>query len=73
MNAENGQGSDKKSTSTLDALWKEYKESGSNVAKDKLLVNYAYMVKYIAHRKAVSLPSTSSILRRMVPLSNLSL
>lgn len=42
----------------LDALWKEYKEAGSKVAKDKLLVEYAYMVKYVAQRIAVNLPSS---------------
>ncbi len=44
--------------SSLDALWKEYKETNSKVAKDKLLVEYAHMVKYIANRIAINLPSS---------------
>jgi RNA polymerase sigma factor for flagellar operon FliA len=44
--------------SNLETLWKEYKESGSKVAKDKLLVEYAHLVKYIASRLAVNLPSS---------------
>jgi len=47
--------------SNLDTLWKEYKENGSSVAKDKLLVNYAYLVKYIAQRKAINLPSSVEV------------
>ena len=44
--------------SSLEALWKEYKETNSKVAKDKLLVEYAHMVKYIANRIAINLPSS---------------
>jgi len=44
--------------SSLDKLWKEYKETGSKVAKDKLLVEYAHLVKYIVHRLAINLPSS---------------
>jgi RNA polymerase sigma factor FliA len=44
--------------SSVETLWKEYKEGGSKVAKDKLLVEYAQLVKYIAHRLAVNLPSS---------------
>jgi RNA polymerase sigma factor FliA len=44
--------------SNMESLWKEYKESGSKIAKDKLLVEYAYLVKFIAHRLAVNLPSS---------------
>jgi RNA polymerase sigma factor for flagellar operon FliA len=39
-------------------LWKEYKEAGSKVAKDKLLVEYAPLVKFIAGRLAINLPSS---------------
>lgn len=42
----------------LDDLWKDYKENGSKIAKDKLLVEYAHIVKYIAHRIAINLPSS---------------
>jgi RNA polymerase sigma factor for flagellar operon FliA len=44
--------------SSLDDLWKQYKESGSKIAKDKLLVEYAHLVKYIVNRIAVNLPAT---------------
>jgi len=44
--------------SSLDNLWKEYKESGSKVAKDKLLLEYAPLVKYIAQRVGVNLPAS---------------
>jgi RNA polymerase sigma factor FliA len=44
--------------SGIDDLWKEFKETGSKVAKDKLLVEYAYLVKYIVQRLAVNLPSS---------------
>ncbi|MBN1759577.1 MAG: FliA/WhiG family RNA polymerase sigma factor [Chitinispirillaceae bacterium] len=42
--------------SSLDGLWREFKESGSKIAKDKLLVEYAYLVKFIANRLAINLP-----------------
>lgn len=42
----------------VDHLWNEYKTSGSKVAKDKLLVEYAHLVKYIANRLAVNLPQS---------------
>jgi RNA polymerase sigma factor for flagellar operon FliA len=42
----------------LDALWKEFKASGSKLIKDKLLVEYAYLVKYIAGRIAINLPAS---------------
>ena len=44
--------------SSLDNLWKEYKENGLKVAKDKLLLEYAPIVKYIAQRIAVTLPAS---------------
>ncbi len=44
--------------SGLDQLWKEYKENNSKVAKDKILVEYAYLVKYIANRVAINLPAS---------------
>ncbi len=42
--------------SSLDNLWREFKESGSKIAKDKLLVEYSYLVKFIANRLAINLP-----------------
>lgn len=44
--------------SSIDELWKEYKENNSKIAKDKLLVEYAHLVKYIGNRIAVNLPSS---------------
>jgi RNA polymerase sigma factor FliA len=44
--------------SSIDGLWKEYKENGSKIAKDKLLLEYASLVKYIAQRIAINLPSS---------------
>lgn len=44
--------------SGIDNLWREYKETDSKVAKDKLLVEYAHLVKYITNRLAVNLPKS---------------
>jgi RNA polymerase sigma factor for flagellar operon FliA len=44
--------------SSLEDLWTQFKETGSKVAKDKLLVEYAYLVKYVANRIAVNLPAS---------------
>lgn len=43
---------------SLDNLWKDFKEAGSKVAKDKLLLEYAPLVKYVAQRIAVNLPAS---------------
>ncbi len=43
---------------SIEALWKEYKETDSKIAKDKLLVEYAHLVKYIANRVAINLPAS---------------
>jgi RNA polymerase sigma factor for flagellar operon FliA len=43
---------------SLDNLWKDFKETGSKVAKDKLLLEYAPLVKYIAQRIAINLPAS---------------
>lgn len=37
-------------------LWTDYRESGSQLAKDKLLAEYAPLVRYTAQRMAVNLP-----------------
>jgi RNA polymerase sigma factor for flagellar operon FliA len=42
--------------SNLDSLWKEYTEKKSKSVKDKLLVEYASLVKYTAQRIAINLP-----------------
>jgi len=40
----------------LEPLWKEYKEHGSLVARDKLLAEYTPIVRYTAQRMAINLP-----------------
>lgn len=45
----------------IDALWQEYAQKKSKAAKDKLLVEYAPLVKYTAHRIAVNLPSSVEV------------
>jgi RNA polymerase sigma factor for flagellar operon FliA len=42
----------------VDHLWQEYKAGGSKIAKDKLLVEYAHLVKFMANRLAVNLPQS---------------
>lgn len=42
----------------LDHLWLEFKKSGSKIAKDKILVEYAHLVKFIANRLAINLPQS---------------
>lgn len=37
-------------------VWKEYKEKGSNSAREKLIIHYAPLVKYVAGRVSSSLP-----------------
>lgn len=42
----------------LDALWVQYKSTGLKAAKDRLLINYAPLVKFVAGRVAVGLPQS---------------
>lgn len=44
--------------SGIENQWREFKETGSKIAKDKLLVEYAHLVKYITNRLAVNLPKS---------------
>jgi len=44
--------------SNIDHLWNEYRSTGSRIAKDKLLVEYSHLVKFIANRLAVNLPQS---------------
>ena len=44
--------------SGIENQWREFKETGSKIAKDKLLVEYAHIVKYITNRLAVNLPKS---------------
>lgn len=41
----------------VDELWAEYKSTGSQRAKDELIVHYAPLVKYVAARVAIGLPN----------------
>jgi RNA polymerase sigma factor FliA len=43
-------------TSGIERLWAEYKSSGSREARDKLIVHYSPLVKYVAGRVSVGLP-----------------
>ncbi|HSQ41540.1 MAG TPA: FliA/WhiG family RNA polymerase sigma factor [Fibrobacteraceae bacterium] len=45
----------------LNQLWKEYKEQGNQQAKDKLLAEYAPLVRYTAQRMAVNLPKSVEV------------
>lgn len=45
----------------LNKLWTDYKEQGSQLAKDKLLAEYAPLVKYTAQRMAVNLPRSVDV------------
>jgi RNA polymerase sigma factor FliA len=44
--------------SGIENLWRDYKETGSKISKDKLLVEYAHLVKYITNRLAINLPKS---------------
>lgn len=41
----------------VDELWAKYKSTGSQRAKDELIVHYAPLVKYVAARVAIGLPN----------------
>ncbi|MGH2709445.1 MAG: sigma-70 family RNA polymerase sigma factor, partial [Actinomycetota bacterium] len=41
----------------LDGLWEEYKRDGSPQARDKLILHYAPLVKYVAGRVSTGLPA----------------
>jgi RNA polymerase sigma factor for flagellar operon FliA len=42
---------------TLEGIWVSYKEDGSPEAREKLIVHYAPLVKYVASRVATGLPA----------------
>src|ERR671916_450065 len=44
-------------TDTVDAAWGEYKDAGSGDARDRLILHYSPLVKYVAGRVAVGLPA----------------
>ncbi len=41
----------------VDELWSEFKSTGSQRARDELIVHYAPLVKYVAARVAIGLPN----------------
>jgi RNA polymerase sigma factor for flagellar operon FliA len=41
----------------IDELWDEYKRTGARAARDQLIVHYSPLVKYVAGRVSVGLPS----------------
>src|SRR5918992_1222607 len=41
----------------IEAMWTEYKSSASQDARDKLILHYSPLVKYVAGRVAVGLPA----------------
>ena len=45
-------------TAAVTALWQEYKQSGSRDARDRLILHYAPLVKYVAGRVSTGLPRT---------------
>ena len=42
----------------VDALWGAYKASGANPDRDRLILHYSPLVKYVAGRVAVGLPQS---------------
>jgi RNA polymerase sigma factor for flagellar operon FliA len=47
---------DQDDTGAIQQLWAEYKASGSRDARDRLIVHYSPLVKYVAGRVSVGLP-----------------
>jgi RNA polymerase sigma factor FliA len=46
-----------KALGPVDELWSEFKSTGSQRARDELIVHYAPLVKYVAARVAIGLPN----------------
>src|SRR5438093_1896440 len=42
----------------IDALWREFKSTGDPAIRERLILHYAPLVKYVAGRVSVGLPST---------------
>jgi RNA polymerase sigma factor for flagellar operon FliA len=49
-------GVDEEDLRAIDQLWADYKASGSREARDRLIVHYSPLVKYVAGRVSVGLP-----------------
>ena len=43
-------------------LWRKYKKTGSEAIREELIKKYLYLVKFVAGRVAVGLPSQEMIL-----------
>jgi len=41
----------------IDAIWQRYRESGDKALRDRLILNYAALVRYVAGRLGTSLPA----------------
>ncbi len=46
---------------TIEKLWKEYKKTDSQKIRDKLILHYAPLVKYVAGRLSISLPKNVEV------------
>src|SRR5437016_4961016 len=49
---------DEATRAELDRLWQEFKATGSQGARDQLIVHYSPLVKYVASRVATGLPAS---------------
>ena len=49
---------DQDPTNAIDELWVEYKATGARASRDRLVVHYSPLVKYVAGRVAVGLPQS---------------
>jgi RNA polymerase sigma factor FliA len=49
---------DNDESSIIEGLWRDYKATGSGTARDRLVVHYSPLVKYVAGRVAVGLPQS---------------
>ena len=57
MSEANDQDDKSEEQRSVDALWREFKAVGTQELRDRLIVHYAALVKYVANRVAVGLPS----------------
>jgi RNA polymerase sigma factor for flagellar operon FliA len=47
---------DEESPGQIERLWADYKATGDQVLRDRLILHYSPLVKYVAGRVAVGLP-----------------
>ena len=48
------------SAADIAELWRDYKEGGTSDARERLILHYSPLVKFVAGRVAAGLPRTSS-------------